>query len=79
MGMLTGLFGLALIALAGIGFGGGVLAVLILIPAYRLAERVGYPGWYAFLLLIPILNLVLLWMFAFKPWPKDQGVLNAHS
>jgi len=39
---------------------------------WRIAARAGYrPAW-ALLTLVPILNLVLIWWFAFAPWPGQR-------
>ena len=38
---------------------------------WRLAAKTGWPGWYALGMLVPVLNLVLILMAAFKEWPIE--------
>ena len=49
-----------------------LMAALVVIPAWRLAERIGYPGWLGLVSLIPALNLALLWIAAFGKWPSEE-------
>ena len=37
----------------------------------RIARKAGYSGWYAALLFVPVANLVVIVMFAFKEWPIE--------
>lgn len=59
----------------GFGPGGGLLflaiyAVLVCIPVGKVLVRVGYSGWWALLALVPVVNVVMLWVFAFSDWPR---------
>ena len=47
----------------------GFLAV-VLVPYWKIATKAGYSGWMALLMLVPLVNLVTLWIFAFSDWPK---------
>ena len=38
-----------------------VIAIVAVIPAWRICQRTGYPGFLGFLILIPLVNLVLLY------------------
>tara|TARA_R110000851_G_scaffold165169_1_gene309656 strand:- start:78 stop:305 length:228 start_codon:yes stop_codon:yes gene_type:complete len=49
-----------------------VIAVLVVIPAWRICKRIGYPGWMGILILIPLANLILLYFIAFSDWPADK-------
>ena len=40
--------------------------------AYKVVQRAGYPGAWAFILLVPVVNLVMLYVFAFADWPALQ-------
>jgi hypothetical protein len=43
-----------------------------LIPIAKILNRTGHnPGW-CVLILFPFLNMILLWVFAFKRWPIDS-------
>jgi hypothetical protein len=46
-----------------------VLYVVIGIPAARILGRVGMNRWWSVLAVIPLANLVGLWVFAFSRWP----------
>lgn len=53
-----------------------VLLALFLVwipPVIRIIQKAGYSwGWFL-LALIPVINLVALWVFAFSKWPSQQG------
>lgn len=46
-----------------------VIAVVAVIPAWRICQRTGYPGFMGILILVPLLNLALLYFIAFANWP----------
>lgn len=49
-----------------------MIAIVIVIPVWRICQRTGYPGWLGILILIPIANLVLLYFIAFSNWTADK-------
>lgn len=59
-----------------VGWRGFLIALLILaamvfhtIPYWRVLNRAGFTGWWSLLRHVPVVGLVLLWVFAFVPWP----------
>jgi len=56
----------------------GLLLLLFLLIAVgygvwcctRILSRAGQPQLWAFLMIVPVLNLVLVWIFAYARWPK---------
>ena len=50
-----------------------VIAIVAGIPAWRICQRTGYPGFLGFLILIPLVNLVLLYFLAFAQWPAEKA------
>ena len=56
----------------GYGMGGGgllfllVMAVLVVVPFWRLLPKFGIPNWVALVSIIPLGALVLLWVMAFR-------------
>lgn len=49
-----------------------VCFVAVMFWAYaRIVQRAGYSRWLALFILFPILNLVLIWVFAFAKWPNS--------
>lgn len=49
-----------------------VIAIVAVIPVWRICQRAGYPGWLGLLILIPMVNLALLYFIAFANWPADK-------
>lgn len=60
-----------------------VLAVIIFIIVlyWRIATKAGYSGALSLLMFIPLVNLVMLILFAFSEWPIQQRLraLEANS
>lgn len=50
-----------------------VVAIVVVIPAWRICQRTGYPGWLGILILIPVFNLAFLYLIAFSDWPADKA------
>ncbi len=56
-----------------------VIAIIVIIPTWRISQRAGYPGWIGVLVIIPMVNLAFLYFIAFSNWPADKaksGVQN---
>lgn len=55
-----------------------LVAALVVFPWWRIISRAGLPGPLALLAIIPVANLVLLWVIAFIDWPalKKTGSNN---
>ena len=49
-------------------------AAVILIPVVRILDRTGFSKWLAVIAIIPLVNLIGLWAFAFMRWPTDDSV-----
>jgi hypothetical protein len=59
-----------------IGWRGALIALLVLIamvihtiPVWIILRRAGFGGWWSLFRYVPLLGLILLWVFAFVPWP----------
>lgn len=46
-----------------------VVAVIVILPAWRICARAGFSGWLGILAIVPIANLILLYFLAFADWP----------
>jgi len=47
-----------------------VLAVILVVwIGGAIARKAGYSRWYSLLLLVPLVNVVVVWIFAFSKWP----------
>ncbi|HEV8680734.1 MAG TPA: hypothetical protein VGQ90_15265 [Stellaceae bacterium] len=54
-----------------------VLYILLGIPVARILRRTGQSAWWSLLVVIPLANLVALWVFAFARWPAvDAATRN---
>ncbi|MFC4257498.1 hypothetical protein ACFOZ5_00470 [Marinobacter lacisalsi] len=49
-----------------------VMAIVVVVPVWRICQRIGYPGWMGILILIPMINLFLLYFIAFADWPNNR-------
>jgi hypothetical protein len=54
----------------------GVLlgAILWVVPFWRLFQRMGYSPYLSLLMLVPFVNLGLLYYLAFLDWPIERSV-----
>lgn len=46
---------------------------------YRIIEKAGFDGRWVLVLLLPVVNIIMIWVFAFSNWPGlrrdvDQGL-----
>ncbi len=39
-------------------------------------SKAGYPRWYGLLMVIPIMNIVVLFWFAYSGWPIEDELLQ---
>jgi hypothetical protein len=62
---------------AGLGIIGIILYLAMIaffIYCYcRIAGRAGYSPWAGLLMLVPLVNIILIFYFAFTTWPVENG------
>ena len=46
-----------------------VLGLLLIIPFWQLFSKAGYSGWWGLLMIVPVANLIALYVLAFSNWP----------
>ena len=46
-----------------------IVAALVIIPYWQLFSKAGYSGWWSFLMVLPLINLIALYVLAFSEWP----------
>jgi hypothetical protein len=46
---------------------------ILVIPIARILRRIGMSGWWSVIAIIPLLNLIGLWILAFVSWPRDRA------
>jgi hypothetical protein len=56
----------------------GLLALLfwvivLVVPFWKLWQRTGHSGWWGVLMIVPLANIIALWVLAFKDWPALRG------
>jgi hypothetical protein len=60
-----------------LGVGGlafyAIILALMVVPYWVLWKRTGHAGAWGLLMLIPLANIVSLWVLAFKEWPAMRG------
>jgi len=49
----------------------GVLGFFIWIYA-RIARKAGFSGWWSLIMFVPLVNLAMVWVFAFVKWPAED-------
>ena len=42
-------------------------------PWLRICRKAGYSGWWSLLAVVPLVNLVMVWVFAYADWPRLRG------
>jgi MFS superfamily sulfate permease-like transporter len=50
-----------------------VLLIIFVWPWWKTFKKAGYPGWFGLGMFIPLLNLILLFYFAFAEWLILRG------
>ncbi len=58
----------------GMGIGGLVVwlifAAIIVLPFWKIYEKAGFSKWLSLLMIVPLVNLALLYFVAFARWPR---------
>ena len=52
---------------------GLVSLALLTIPLWRIMQHAGFSPWLSLLALVPVVNVIALWLFAFGRWPAVDG------
>jgi hypothetical protein len=60
-----------------IGLGIIVMLAVVVYTASRICARLGFPAGLSVLAVVPLANLVLLWVVATSPWPIERGLRGA--
>jgi uncharacterized membrane protein YhaH (DUF805 family) len=72
--VINGLIGLSLFALVVIVLAHVLLALLLIVPSWRIFERAGYSGFYALFHLVPVIgSFVVMVILAFGDWPNGEA------
>lgn len=49
-----------------------IMLFIVIFPMWRIVNKAGLPGPLALLMIFPVLNIVMLWVFAFVKWPVEK-------
>ena len=55
-------------------FVGLLAAILAVIPAWKIVSKAGYHGAWSLLIFVPLVNIIMMYVFAFTQWPDRQRV-----
>jgi len=47
-----------------------IVLVIYVIPVVKILHKAGYSGWWCLLIFVPLVNIIMLWVFAFASWPN---------
>ena len=58
--------------------GGGPLMMLIfvgliVVPFWFIFKKIGYSPWFSLLMVVPLINIGVLFFLAFAQWPASRG------
>lgn len=47
--------------------------VVFVLPCWKIVSKAGFSGAWALLALVPVVNVIMLWVFAFASWPNNNS------
>jgi len=53
-----------------------VALVSAVIPPVKILMKAGYSGWWCLIGFVPIVNIIMLWVFAYADWPSLRQALR---
>ena len=59
-----------------------IYAVILIIAVWayvRIIRRAGYSGWWILIALVPLVNVVMFLVFAFKEWPIQRELAQLRA
>ena len=51
---------------------GAIFGVVGIVAFWRISAKAGFPGWYPFAVVIPMVNLLFILFLAFAEWPIER-------
>lgn len=52
------------------------IAIVIVLPYWKIYSKAGFSGWLSVTMIIPLLNIVMLYYLAFAEWPVLKNLNN---
>lgn len=53
-----------------------LLSLIATVPTIWGLRKAGWSGWWCLLFVVPVVNLIFLWVFAFGNWPNEPSALD---
>lgn len=50
-----------------------VMAVIVILPFWFIFSKAGYSKWLSLLMVVPLVNIALLYFLAFSKWPNSAN------
>lgn len=50
-----------------------ILAIIVVIPFWKILEKAGFPALFSLLMLVPVVNIIAIYFVAFARWPSTCG------
>ncbi|MHC6800150.1 hypothetical protein ACYTR9_07515 [Vibrio antiquarius] len=53
-----------------------ILSLIVLIPILLfgpILKKAGFSKWWSFIMLVPIVNIIAIWVFAHIKWPAEEN------
>lgn len=50
-----------------------IVALIVLLLPAQVLHKAGYSRWWSLVLLVPLVNLIMVWVFALSDWPALRG------
>ena len=49
-----------------------IMAILIILPFWFIFSKAGHSRWLSLLMVVPMVNIVMLYFLAFSTWPNQR-------
>lgn len=56
-----------------------VMLPILVIPYWKIFSKAGFSGWLSVLMLVPLVNLIVLYIVAFSDWKTIPKTYNINS
>jgi hypothetical protein len=56
----------------GLGIYWLIIAIIAVVPFWRICNRAGHSPWLSLLILLPLANLAFIYYLAFSEWPSER-------
>jgi hypothetical protein len=50
-----------------------ITVAIVIIPFWKIYAKAGFSKWLSLLMIVPLVNLIVLYVVAFSAWPAHRG------